>query len=105
MVKVDLSGTSAFFDPAELDFAAAAAAHRTLSEKSGAGSGIVGGVLQTFGQCGKLFFQSAHVRALIGHFGKFHGFLLSLFYSFVRDLGTLYLGAKNKTSPKKAGLP
>lgn len=34
MVKVDLSGTSAFFDPAELDFAAAAAAHRTLSEKA-----------------------------------------------------------------------
>ena len=42
MVKVDLSGTSAFFDPAELDFAAAAAAHRTLSEKSGAGSEFTG---------------------------------------------------------------
>ena len=76
-----------------------------LLQKSGAGSGIVGGVLQTLGQCGKLFFQGAHVRALIGHFGKFHGFVLSLFYSFVRDLGTLYHGAKNKTSPKKAGLP
>ena len=76
-----------------------------LLQKSGAGSGIVGGALQTLGQCGKLFFQGAHVRALIGHFGKFHGFLLSLFYSFVRDLGTLYHGAKNKTSPKKAGLP
>ena len=61
--------------------------------------------LQTLGQCGKLFFQGAHVRALIGHFGKFHGFVLSLFYSFVRDLGTLYHSAKNKTSPKKAGLP
>ena len=36
MVKVDLSGTSAFFDPAELDFAAAAAAHRTLADKTGA---------------------------------------------------------------------
>ena len=42
MVKVDLSGTSAFFDPAELDFASAAAAHRTLSEKSGAGSEFTG---------------------------------------------------------------
>lgn len=42
MVKVDLSGTSAFFDPAELDFASAAAAHRTLSDKSGAGSEFTG---------------------------------------------------------------
>ena len=42
MVKVDLSGTSAFFDPAELDFAAAAAAHRTLADKTGAGSEFTG---------------------------------------------------------------
>ena len=42
MVKVDLTGTSAFFDPAELDFAAAAAAHRTLGDKSGAGSEFTG---------------------------------------------------------------
>ena len=42
MVKVDLSGTSAFFDPAELDFAAAAEAHRTLSDGSGAGSDFTG---------------------------------------------------------------
>lgn len=42
MIKVDLSGTSAFFDPAELDFAAAAAAHRTLADKTGAGSEFTG---------------------------------------------------------------
>ena len=42
MVKVDLTGTSAFFDPAELDFAAAAAAHRMLGDKSGAGSEFTG---------------------------------------------------------------
>ena len=42
MVKVDLSGTSAFFDPAELDFAAAAAAHRTLADKTGPGSEFTG---------------------------------------------------------------
>ena len=42
MVKVDLTGTSAFFDPAELDFAAAAAAHRMLGDKSGVGSEFTG---------------------------------------------------------------
>lgn len=42
MIKVDLSGASAFFDPAELDFASAAAAHRALSEKTGAGSEFTG---------------------------------------------------------------
>ena len=42
MVKVDLSGTSAFFDPAELDFAAAAAAHRAIIDKTGAGSDFTG---------------------------------------------------------------
>ena len=42
MVKVDLSGTGAFFDPAELDFAAAAEAHRTLTDGTGAGSDFTG---------------------------------------------------------------
>ena len=42
MVKVDLSGTSTFFDPAELDFAAAAEAHRALTDKTGAGSEFTG---------------------------------------------------------------
>ena len=42
MVKVDLSGTSAFFDPAELDFAAAAEAHRALADGTGAGSDFTG---------------------------------------------------------------
>ena len=42
MIKVDLSGASAFFEPAELDFAAAASAHRMLTEKSGAGSDFTG---------------------------------------------------------------
>ena len=38
MVKVDLTGTSTFFVLLELDFAAAAAAHRMLGDKVGAGS-------------------------------------------------------------------
>ena len=42
MLKVDLSGASSFFDAAGPDFAAAAAAHRTLSERSGAGSDFTG---------------------------------------------------------------
>ena len=42
MVKVDLSGVSAFFDPAELDFAAASMAHRELVDKTGAGSDFTG---------------------------------------------------------------
>ena len=42
MVKVDLSGTATFFDPAELDFAAAAEAHRALSDGTGAGSDFIG---------------------------------------------------------------
>ena len=42
MVKVDLSGVAAFFDPAELDFAAAAEAHRALSDKTGAGNDFTG---------------------------------------------------------------
>ena len=42
MVKVDLSGVSAFFDPAELDFAAASRAHRELVDRTGAGSDFTG---------------------------------------------------------------
>lgn len=42
MVKVDLSGVSAFFDPAELYFAAASMAHRELVDKTGAGSDFTG---------------------------------------------------------------
>ena len=42
MVKVDLSGVSAFFDPAELDFAAASMAHRELVDRAGAGSDFTG---------------------------------------------------------------
>ena len=42
MVKVDLLGVSAFFDPAELDFAAASMAHRELVDKTGAGSDFTG---------------------------------------------------------------
>ncbi len=42
MVKVDLSGVSAFVDPAELDFAAASMAHRELVDKTGAGSDFTG---------------------------------------------------------------
>ena len=42
MLKVDLSGASSFFDAAGPDYAAAAAAHRTLSERSGAGSDFTG---------------------------------------------------------------
>lgn len=42
MVKVDLSGVSAFFDPAELDFAAASMAHRELFDRTGAGNDFTG---------------------------------------------------------------
>ena len=42
MLKVDLSGASSFFDAAGPDYAAAAAAHRTLSERSGAGADFTG---------------------------------------------------------------
>lgn len=42
MVKVDLSGVSAFFDPAEHDFAAASMAHRELVDRTGAGSDFTG---------------------------------------------------------------
>ena len=42
MVEVDLSGVSAFFDPAELDFAAASMAHRELVDRTGAGSDFTG---------------------------------------------------------------
>lgn len=42
MVKVDLSGAKSFFDAAGPDFAAAAEAHRALSDKSGAGAEFTG---------------------------------------------------------------
>ena len=42
MLKVDLSGASSFFDAAGPDFAAAASAHRTLAERSGAGADFTG---------------------------------------------------------------
>ena len=42
MLKVDLSGASSFFDAAGPDYAAAAAAHRTLTERSGAGADFTG---------------------------------------------------------------
>ena len=42
MIKVDLSGAAAFFDAAGPDYAAAAAAHRVLAEKSGPGAEFTG---------------------------------------------------------------
>lgn len=42
MIKVDLSGAGAFFDAAGPDYAAAAAAHRKLDERSGAGAEFTG---------------------------------------------------------------
>ena len=42
MIKVDLSGAAGFFDPAGPDYAAAARAHRTLLEHSGAGAEFTG---------------------------------------------------------------
>lgn len=42
MIKVDLSGAAAFFDAAGPDYAAAAAAHRKLDERSGAGAEFTG---------------------------------------------------------------
>ncbi len=42
MIKVDLSGAVPFWDAAGPDYAAAAAAHRTFSEKSGEGADFTG---------------------------------------------------------------
>ena len=42
MVKVDLSGAQPFFTSAGPDYSAAAAAHRTLAEKSGLGADFTG---------------------------------------------------------------
>lgn len=42
MVKVDLTGCAPFFDASGPDYAAAAAAHRLLSEKSGPGAEFTG---------------------------------------------------------------
>ena len=42
MVRVDLSGAAAFFDPAGQDYAAAAKAHRDLVDGTGAGSEFTG---------------------------------------------------------------
>ena len=42
MIKVDLTGCSSFFDAPGPDFAAAAAAHRVLSEKTGQGAEFTG---------------------------------------------------------------
>ena len=42
MVKVDLSGTAAFFDAAKLDFGGAAAAHRALTDGTGEGNDFTG---------------------------------------------------------------
>lgn len=42
MIKVDLSGAAGFFDPAGPDYAAAAQAHRTLLEHTGAGADFTG---------------------------------------------------------------
>ena len=42
MIKVDLSGAAGFFDPAGPDYAAAAQAHRTLLEQTGAGKDFTG---------------------------------------------------------------
>ena len=42
MLKVDLSDAKSFFDAAGPDFAAAAAAHRTLAEGTDAGADFTG---------------------------------------------------------------
>ena len=42
MVQIDLQGSQGFFTTAEPDYAAAAAAHRMLAERSGAGSAFTG---------------------------------------------------------------
>lgn len=42
MLKMDLSGAASFFDAAGPDYAAAAAAHRTLAERAGAGAEFTG---------------------------------------------------------------
>ena len=47
MIKVDLSGAAGFFDPAGPDYAAAAQAHRTLLEHTGAGAETIFQLIKT----------------------------------------------------------
>ena len=66
MLKVDLSGASSFFDAAGPDYAAAAAAHRTLAEQSGAGSDFTGWLdlpqKVKDGELRKILSAASHIR-------------------------------------------
>ena len=66
MLKVDLSGASSFFDAAGPDYAAAAAAHRTLAEHSGAGSDFTGWLdlpqKVKDGELRKILSAASHIR-------------------------------------------
>ena len=85
MIKVDLSGAAGFFDPAGPDYAAAARAHRTLLEHSGAGAEFTGW-LDLPGRI-----QNGELKQILTAASRIRGRAQALV---VVGIGGSYLGAK-----------
>lgn len=85
MIKVDLSGAAGFFDPAGPDYAAAAQAHRTLLEHSGAGAEFTGW-LDLPGRM-----QNGELKQILAAASRIRGRAQALV---VVGIGGSYLGAK-----------
>ena len=85
MIKVDLSGAAGFFDPAGPDYAAAAQAHRTLLEHSGAGAEFTGW-LDLPGRM-----QNGELKQILAAASRIRGRSQALV---VVGIGGSYLGAK-----------
>ena len=85
MIKVDLSGAAGFFDPAGPDYAAAAQAHRTLLEHTGAGKDFTGW-LDLPGHM-----QNGELKQILAAASRIRGRSQALV---VVGIGGSYLGAK-----------
>ena len=85
MIKVDLSGAAGFFDPAGPDYAAAAQAHRTLLERTGAGKDFTGW-LDLPGRM-----QNGELKQILTAASRIRGRAQALV---VVGIGGSYLGAK-----------
>ena len=85
MIKVDLSGAAGFFDPAGPDYAAAAQAHRTLLEHTGAGAEFTGW-LDLPGRM-----QNGELKQILAAASRIRGRSQALV---VVGIGGSYLGAK-----------
>ena len=85
MIKVDLSGAAGFFDPAGPDYAAAAQAHRTLLEHTGAGADFTGW-LDLPGRM-----QNGELKQILAAASRIRGRSQALV---VVGIGGSYLGAK-----------